>query len=217
MSTLLRARDIALARGNRWILEKIDLEIDFGQKIHLRGANGAGKTSLLRILAGEIPPSKGLVELEGKRFDDPGPSHRKEISMLPETLLPSPWLSVEEYLDFRISLRSLESFVSKMEVLEEWDLLPLSKQPLSTLSLGERRRVVLAAALIPKAKLLLLDEPTIGMDSSQKELLSQRLENYAKQDRSIVVASHVEQKELPSFDRVFELSSGMPLREVRCQ
>ncbi len=206
MIPFLAACNISKARGSRWVVDQVSFTLQKSKVIHLRGANGAGKTTLLRILAGEMAPSIGHVEIEGTQLGLAPNEGRHRLALVPEVLLPSPWLSVAEYLEFRADLRNLSSELVE-QVIEEWEFSPFSQRPMATLSHGERRRVVVAAAMMAKPDILILDEPTVGMDSRQRDLLAKRLKEYSE-GRVILVASHIERQGLPDFDETLTLVDG---------
>ena len=206
MEPLLRACNLWKARGSRWVVNEVSFSLERSSIVHLQGANGAGKTTLLRMIAGEMPPSKGHVEIDGVNLGLLPNEGRQRMSLVPENLLPSAWLSVSEYLQFRADIRSLDS-AHIDELIEEWEFTEFAQRPMATLSNGERRRVIIAAAMMAKPDILILDEPTVGMDARQRELLAQRLERY-KEDRLVLVASHIERQGLPEFTQTLTIVEG---------
>lgn len=206
MEPLLRACNIWKARGARWVVSEVSFSLDKGSVVHLQGANGAGKTTLLRILAGEMPPSKGHVEIAGVNLGLLPREGRHRISLVPENLLPSPWLSVMEYMQFRAELRELDE-INIEDLIEKWEFNDFALRPMATLSNGERRRVIIAAAMMAKPDILILDEPTVGMDARQRDLLAKRLDEY-KEGRVVLVASHIERQGLPEFSKTLTIVEG---------
>jgi len=201
---LLAARGLWKARGSRWAVQDVSFELHRGRVVHLRGANGAGKSTLLRMLTGELPPSDGTVEVDGIPMGSGPDEGRHRLALVPEVLLPSPWLTVHEYLAFRADLRGGET---PDRTLDDWELTPFAQRPMDTLSQGERRRIVVAAAMAARPDVLLLDEPTVGMDTHHCERLVERLRVFAA-DRAVLVSSHIERHGLPAFDDTLTLVEG---------
>jgi len=209
-NTLLSAKDVWKSCDSRWILQEIDLTVKRNEMVHLRGTNGAGKTTLLRILAGELQPSRGEVMIDGTALGSGPHEGRHRLAFIPEILLPSPFLTVEEYLLFRASLRGMNPSTARERVettIDDWECSAFSTRPMETLSHGERRRVVLAGALLSQPDILLLDEPTVGLDTRQCKRFVERLESLVE-GRAVLVATHVESQGLPSCHRVISLRDG---------
>lgn len=202
----LEARGISKIRGERWVLSDVSLAVPPRGLTHLRGANGAGKTTLLRILAGELAPSRGEVLVEGRPLG-PGPGEgRHRLVFVPEALAPSPWLTGDEYLAFRLALRGT-SDEELARTIEDFDLGSFVRRPMATLSGGERRRVVLAAALTSPAAVVLLDEPTANVDARHCDLLAERLRREAG-TRAVLVATHLDRTGIPEPDATLTLVDG---------
>jgi ABC-type multidrug transport system ATPase subunit len=211
-SETLRVDDICKAHGSHWVLKNISFSAEIGEIIHLKGTNGAGKSTLLRILSGESVPSKGSVYLNGKELIPEEHELRNDIYLVPENLTPSPWMTVREYIQFSLHMRNNNlsgNFDSSIleTLINDWNLSPFIGRPAGTLSQGENRRLLLSIAFASNTRILMLDEPTIALDESFRNILKRKLEA-AQRDKLIIISSHLEREGLPIFDRVIELESG---------
>ncbi|MBA3853276.1 MAG: hypothetical protein C0503_02615 [Gemmatimonas sp.] len=157
--------------------------------VGLVGANGAGKTTLLRVLAGILAPSAGRALIGGRSAI----AHRVAVGVgsIPDAARLPAYLTVEGFLDgLRRAAGSPGETAVEAEIRHALDIDGLAQRPLPALSLGQRRRVELAAALIGDPDLLLLDEPTNGLDPLAMTALRSGLRAARRRDRLIIVSSH---------------------------
>ena len=194
------SREIVLKGVNLWykypssklVLRGVDIEVRRGEVIGVTGVNGAGKTTLLKILAGIHRPMRGWVERSGS------------VTYIPENPLlyythPTPR---DEILNYARD----EEFAYK--VVEELELNHVLDQPLALLSTGERRRVALASALVAGYDILLLDEPTGGLDKYSVESLVSVIEYVVERGASVVIAHH-DPRIKGLFDHEYLLEHGV--------
>lgn len=177
LSTLmLEVRDITISYGERDILRDVSLTLDDGKIIALLGANGAGKTSLIRALNGSLMVSNGDILIDGKPLEN---FSRREIArkiavVAQENETKFPVTVLEFVLAGRFASggafgwESEKDFEIAEEALQSCDLASFSNRFMNQLSGGERQRVVLARALATEAKILLLDEPTANLDMAHQ-------------------------------------------------
>jgi ABC-2 type transport system ATP-binding protein len=143
-------------------LERVSFRIAQGERACLLGPNGAGKTTLIRLLTGALSPSSGQVRLFGLRVEDDGfLEARRRVGIVPQ--LPGMYrdFTVEDYLRL---VKDLYGRGDINEVVEGFGLGPYTRRPMAQLSGGTQRRLTLAAALLGSPEVLLLDEPTVGLD-----------------------------------------------------
>ena len=183
----LRIRQLHKSLGRQTLMHSVDLDCEDGEIICVLGGNGAGKSTLLAMVAGIISPDAGTIWIEnadGRVADD----RRFHIGYLPENPNPMPWLGVAEWLSVVASLRRSEP--PAPELLEALDLSPILHHRLDALSLGQRRRVHIAAALVGDPWVLVADEPTNGLDLQGVPALLQLLEARRRKGRAALIATH---------------------------
>ncbi len=151
-------------------LSKISFEVQTGEIIGFLGPNGAGKTTTLRILTGMIAPSEGTVRIDGIDVTEHPLEVRRRIGYLPEHVALYPELRVREYLTYRANIKGVppkERGRRVQAVLEQCALTDVPRMLIGRLSKGYRQRVALADCLVAQPKILILDEPTAGLDPHQ--------------------------------------------------
>ena len=168
MKPILDFKNIELYYDHVYALKGVSLTVNQGETVALIGANGAGKSSILRAITGLAKPTQGTVEFEGERVDGTDPSDivKRGIAMVPEGRRVFPFMSVKDNLMMGAFTRSdkagiqdtLESVLARFPRLKE-----RYSQAAGTLSGGEQQMMVIGRALMAKPKLLLLDEPSLGI------------------------------------------------------
>jgi len=180
----LVVRELTKRLGGKPVLRGLSLEVADGETVAVVGPNGSGKSTLLRIVAGVLAPESGDVFLDDASLLR-DPSLRRHVGYLPEGADPLPHLSVNELLSLTATLRRAspppEALLSRLGVDS------IAHQRLGTLSLGQRRRACLAAALIGDPWLLVCDEPTNGLSVDGVTELAKLLRERGK---SCLVATH---------------------------
>ncbi len=188
---VLTASKIRKSFGPVTIVDNFSLEVFPGESIALTGRNGAGKSTILRMLIGADRPDEGRVEFEGIRMSESNPEIRAGIATVIDDLDFFPDLSVVEHLDLLARAHGIPDPEKAVdEVLEEVQLVPQSGQLPGTLSSGQRRRLALATAFVRPRKLLVLDEPEQRLDVEGVAWLAARLKAERQRGLSIVMASH---------------------------
>jgi len=173
--------------GGLRALDGINLRVPAGQIYGLLGPNGAGKTTLIRAIVGLVAPDAGTVTVLGRRMPDV--DQLRNIGYMTQQAALYPGLSVEENAEFFASINGAEGGVT--EALELVRLEGRRKAVVSTLSGGMRQRLSLACALVHKPKVLLLDEPTVGVDPQLRVELWEDFRRMADSGTTIIVSSHV--------------------------
>ena len=168
MTSMLDFKDVELYYDHVYALKGVSLNVNKGETVALIGANGAGKSSILRAITGLAKPAKGSVTFEGKRIDgaDPSDTVRGGIAMVPEGRRVFPFMSIKDNLMMGAFTRTdkgeiadtLDSILTRFPRLKE-----RYSQAAGTLSGGEQQMMVIGRALMAKPKLLLLDEPSLGI------------------------------------------------------
>ncbi len=208
-AAVLQVRDVTVRRGPRLLLEAISLTVLAGEHWALLGPNGAGKTTLLRLLGAVEHPTSGAVEVLGSRLGRVDLRElRRAIGWVDPSFPVPPALTVRDVVLTGATGTQVPQprWAPSQEISSRAaglaDLLgvgALADRRFGTLSAGERGRVLIARALVPDPRLLLLDEPGTGLDLAARELLLARLDLLASADSaraSVTVTHHVE--ELPA-------------------
>lgn len=163
-------RGLACVRGGRTLFENLDFSLEAGGALLLRGPNGSGKTSLLRLMAGFARPAAGRLLWNGGPVEDRREAFRATLAWLGHRDAVKASLTVAENLAFHIRLRSSAATVG--DVLEGAGLSGLADVPAGSLSAGQSRRLALARVMAAPALLWLLDEPATGLDPSATRRLA---------------------------------------------
>jgi heme exporter protein A len=189
MISSLTAEKLALQRGSRRLFEGLSFTVRAGQALALEGANGAGKTSLLRLIAGFLPAQAGQVVLSEDGNDIAEPEERgRRIGWLGHHDALKPALSVAEQLSFFGKLYGQDAAFAPL--LEEVGLTRQADLPCRYLSAGQRRRLGLARLHLSRRPLWLLDEPFAALDSAGKGLVSRLISLHCGQGGMVIAATH---------------------------
>lgn len=177
-----------------------------GEIIALLGPNGAGKSTLMNIIAGYLAPTSGDIEVLGKNIGKASLFAKENIGFLPEGAPLYPDVSVKMFLNYMAELRQ----VSKQrvaEVIEIANIKEITEQKIETLSKGYQRRVGFAQSILNNPPLLLLDEPTDGLDPNQKEYIRKLISDMAK-DKTILISTHLLEEAETICSRIILLDKG---------
>ncbi|MGA9112475.1 MAG: ABC transporter ATP-binding protein [Candidatus Dormiibacterota bacterium] len=191
-ATAVRVEGLAKSFGPVLALDGASLSVGTGEIYGLLGPNGAGKTTLIRSLVGLVTADRGSVEVLGRRLPDR--AVLAEIGYMPQSPALYADLTVEENVRFFAAIHGLEGGRARPQIAEALQLVDLfarRRSVVATLSGGMRQRVSLACSLVHRPRLLLLDEPTVGVDPQLRAELWQRFAEMSGQGVTIVVSSHV--------------------------
>jgi len=207
---MIRASNLSKFYGGKRALGPVSFEIADGETVGFLGLNGAGKTTALRILACDLRPSAGTIEVGG--IDAVAEPHevRKRIGFLPENPPLYADMVVTDYLRFSGELRGMTKAEVKRrmpEILEITDLTDVANDQISTLSHGYRQRVGVAQAIVHEPKFLILDEPTRGLDPVQIVEMRNLIHDL-KQNHTVLISSHILTEISQTCDRLLVLGRG---------
>ena len=184
---MLEAQDLACWRGERAVFAGLSFSLPAGGALLLTGANGAGKSSLLRLLAGLVPAAEGRLLWDGQDTLADRVSHARRLRYISHQDALKPSLTARENLGFYASLWGGQV----EDALDAVGLRDLGDLPARILSSGQKRRLALARLALGKAPLWLLDEPTVGLDARSVERLGALLERHRDEGGSVVAATHL--------------------------
>ena len=190
---VLAASGLACRRGDRLLFEGLDFALQPGQIVWVRGRNGQGKTSLLRLLAGLSTPAAGAITWGGVPLRAAGAAFEQRLVYLAHANALKEDLTVLESLQFLLRLHGREvSHAALEDALRRLNLHSRRGAPVRTLSQGQRRRVALARLLVePAASLWVLDEPYDALDAEGSAVLDAVLSSHAQRGGSVVLTSHL--------------------------
>ncbi|MBI3021026.1 MAG: ABC transporter ATP-binding protein [Candidatus Omnitrophica bacterium] len=174
-------------------LQDISFTVASGEIMGFLGPNGAGKTTTLRILTGIIAPTSGSVRIDGLDVTERSLDIRRRIGYLPETIALYPELRVQEYLHYRARIKGVPRRARSarvMDALERCALTDVSRKLIGRLSKGYRQRVALADCLLGQPKILILDEPTIGLDPHQIRQTRELITSLGR-SATILLSTHI--------------------------
>ena len=184
---MLEAQDLACRRGERAIFAGLSFRLAPGEALLLLGANGSGKSSLLRLLAGLLAPAEGRLLWDGTDALADRAAHATRLRYLAHQEALKPSLTATESLDFFARLWG----GTPAAALARLDLSPLADLPVRLLSAGQRRRLALARLALAPVPLWLLDEPTLGLDASAVGRLGGLLASHRAAGGMVLAATHV--------------------------
>lgn len=176
----------------QFVVSDVNLKIKQGEIVGLLGPNGAGKTTTLRMIAGVLPPSKGSVVIDETNIETNG-FVKKRIGFLPENNPLYEELTVEEYLSFWSDMKEIPKSERQEAidfVVDRCGIAEVYYRPISELSKGYRQRVGLSQAILTKPDILILDEPTEGLDPNQRQDIAALIRDLGK-ERTVIISSHV--------------------------
>lgn len=196
--------------GSQRAVDGISFTAEEGQVVGFLGPNGAGKSTTMKIATCFIPPTSGEIEVCGYKVTEAPLEVRKLIGYLPEHNPLYLDMYVHEYLQFIGSLHSLKGAALKQRVVDMVDLCGLTREQnkkIGALSKGYRQRVGLAQALIHDPKVLILDEPTTGLDPNQILEIRKLIKEVSK-DKTVIFSTHIMQEVQALCDRVVIINQG---------
>ncbi|MBR3502366.1 MAG: ABC transporter ATP-binding protein [Alphaproteobacteria bacterium] len=177
-----------------------------GDIIALLGPNGAGKSTLMNMSAGYLAPTSGKIEVMGKNIATFSMEAKENIGFLPEGAPLYPDLSVKMFLNYMAELRGVNKKRFN-EVIEQANIKEVLSQKIETLSKGYQRRVGFAQSILSNPPILLLDEPTDGLDPNQKDYIRALIKQMAK-DKTILISTHLLEEAETVCNRIILIDKG---------
>ncbi len=207
---MIEVRDLIKAYGHLQALNGVSFNVADGEIVGLLGPNGAGKTTIIKILTGYLQPDEGSVEVDGLDVLTQTQAAQARIGYLPENAPIYPELSVQAYLKLMADLRQIpasEQQARLSEAIHATGLADRLTQPIGQLSKGFRQRVGLAQAILHRPRLLILDEPTVGLDPTQIVEIRSLIRRLSEHS-TILFSTHILTEVEALCDRAIILMNG---------
>ncbi len=195
--------------GPRRAIDNLTFQANAGEILGFLGPNGAGKTTTIRILTGFMPPTMGVARVAGYDVVEKSLEVRKRVGYLPETVPLYPDMTVFEYLKYMADLRHIKNADDRVDdMLEVVHMDERANGYIGNLSKGMRQRVGLAQALLHEPEVLILDEPTIGLDPAEIREVRTMIREIGKQ-RTVLLSTHILSEAQQICDRVLIINQGV--------
>ncbi len=190
---MIEVENLTKLYGRRPAIRDISFTVGRGEIVGFLGPNGAGKSTTMRILAGFLAATEGTARVGGYDVAEASRAVRRRVGFMPENNPLHADMRVREYLKFRARLKGLSRHASRDrvdEVMEQFNLGDAARRMIGELSKGYRQRVGLADALVHEPELIILDEPTIGLDPHQVRTVRQFIKQLAE-NHTVLISSHI--------------------------
>ena len=208
---MLEVKHLTKNYGKLIAVSGISFRADRGETIGLLGPNGAGKTTTVSIIAGLLSPDSGEVLIEGKQVNSDTDPVKLKIGLVPQDMALYDKLSARDNLTFFAALYSLAGATAKQAIADVLSLVGLSDRAgdkVETFSGGMKRRLNLAAALLHDPQILLLDEPTVGVDPQSRNAIFDNLEGLKKRGKTLIYTTHYMEEAERLCDRIVIIDHG---------
>ena len=190
---MIEAQNLTRRYGDFTAVHGISFSLADGEIVGMLGPNGAGKTTTIRMITGFLPPTSGRVTVAGQDLVDAPHAARRQLGYLPENVALYNEMRVEEYLAYRARLEGLRRAETREAIgqaVERCLLTDVRHQIIGTLSKGYRQRVGLATAILHKPRVLVLDEPTVGLDPKQIIAIRELIRELGR-ERTLLLSTHI--------------------------
>ncbi len=210
---MIEVENLTKRYGDVVAIEDVSFHVERGEVVGFLGPNGAGKTTTMRILTGYMPPSDGCAMVAGFDVFHDSLEVRRRIGYLPETVPLYPEMTVAGYLDFVARLRGVENRHERIQrVMEQMDITDRAEDRIGKLSKGYRQRLGLAQALVHDPEVIILDEPTIGLDPKQVVEVRNLIRSLSG-DRTVILSTHILPEVSQLCERVLIINKGRIVAE----
>ncbi len=212
---MIEVRNLTKVYGNHVAVDHVSFTIDSGKIYGFLGPNGAGKTTTMNIITGCLAATEGTVTVDGHDiFEEPIPA-KKVIGYLPEQPPLYPDMTVRDYLQFVAEAKGVHAkgrAAEVMRVMDKTGVTDMEKRLIKNLSKGYRQRVGLAQAILGDPKVIILDEPTVGLDPQQLIEIRDLIRELGR-DRTVMLSSHIMQEISAVCDMLIIIAGGKLVAE----
>lgn len=213
---MIEADRLTRRYGEFLAVDNVSFSIGHGEVVGLLGHNGAGKTTIMKMLTGYLEPSAGQVRVDGVEVEADRQRVQQQMGYLPENLPLYPELTVADYLAYTAELRGVDPAVAVPRAVAATELESKALEPISTLSRGYKQRVGVAQAILHEPRFLVLDEPTNGLDPGQTQQMRQLIRRLAER-ATVILSTHIMQEVNAICDRVLILRGGALVLDERLE
>lgn len=207
---MIKVENLTKRFGSSVAVDSLSFEVGRGEIVGFLGPNGAGKTTTMRLLSGYLSPDSGSALVEDEDVSADSMHAQQNIGYMPESNPLYKTMLVEEFLDICARLKRIPKEKKKeaiKKVVKAVDIADVYYRPIQELSKGYKQRVGLASALLGEPKVLLLDEPTEGLDPNQRTDIRALIKSLAK-ERTIIMSTHVMQEAQAVCSRIIIINKG---------
>lgn len=207
---MIKVNSLTRKYGTFTAVDNVSFNIPKGEIVGLLGHNGAGKTTIMKMITGCLEPTEGEIEVDGLEVQKNLLKVQSKIGYLPETCPVYPEMPVALYLEYMAELRQISSekkLAAIKNALQKTELIERSDSIISTLSKGLKQRVGIAQAILHSPEILILDEPTSGLDPAQIDEIRILIKELSSTS-TIILSTHILQEVEAICDRVIILSGG---------
>ena len=207
---MIEVQSLTRRYGKNLAVDDVSFSIERNEIVGLLGHNGAGKTTIMRMLSGYLEPCAGAIHIGGVDLASGAPEIQQQLGYLPENLPVYPDMMVADYLEYAATLKGIpaeQRYQRIREALAATELAPRALHGIHTLSRGLKQRVGVAQAILGQPSLLILDEPTNGLDPQQTEHMRQLIRKLARR-ATVILSTHIMQEVDALCDRVLMLRQG---------
>lgn len=207
---MIQVNALTRTYGDLKAVDQVSFEIGQGEIVGLLGHNGAGKTTVMKMLTGYLEPTSGSINIDGLDIATDREAVQSRIGYLPENDPLYPEMTVIDYLDYAASLHGVppgERLARIREAINKTELSSKAADAIGTLSRGYRQRVGVAQAILHSPKLLILDEPTNGLDPTQVQHMRDLIRSLATH-ATVILSTHILQEVQAICDRVIIVRNG---------
>jgi ABC-2 type transport system ATP-binding protein len=212
---MIKINELTKRYGEFVAVDRLSFNVDAGEVLGFLGPNGAGKSTTMKMLAGFLAPTAGTASVCGFDIDNDAMQAKRVIGYLPEGAPAYGEMTPNRFLSFIADIRGLQGEQRKQrlgQVVEQLGLAKVLEQPIETLSKGFKRRVGIAQAILHDPKVLILDEPTDGLDPNQKHEVRNLIRSMAK-DKLIIVSTHILEEVNAVCTRAMVIAGGKLLAD----
>ena len=209
-------RDITKKHGTKLAVDQLNLDVREGEILGLLGHNGAGKTTTIKMLCGLLDADSGAIQILGKKQNSKNIALRHELGLVTQDITVFNDLSAKENLEYFGSLYGLRGEALKSNVAEMLKFVGLTdraKDRPGTFSGGMQRRLNIACALVHKPKLVIMDEPTVGIDPQSRNHILEAIKKLNQSGTTVIYTSHYMEEVEAICDRIIIMDTGKVIAE----